>query len=45
MDTFITKRKREIDGKSENDDSAESQRLKSATVSVPPCIVSASSID
>jgi hypothetical protein len=31
MDTFIIKRKREIDEKSENGDSVESQTLKSAS--------------
>ena len=39
MDKFIVKRKREVDEKSENDDSVESQILKSATVSVPTCDV------
>jgi hypothetical protein len=45
MDTFNTKRKREIDEKSENVDNVESQRLKSATISVPTCDVSMSSVD
>lgn len=45
MDKFIIKRKREIDKKNENDDSVESQILRSATVSVPTCDVSASSVE
>jgi hypothetical protein len=45
MDTFITKRKREIEEESEIGYNAESQRRKSATVSVPSCDVSASSVD
>jgi hypothetical protein len=44
MDTFVTKRKLEMEEESENDDSAESQRRKSATVSVPTCDVSVSSV-
>jgi hypothetical protein len=45
MDTFITKWKREMEEKCENGDSAESQRLKSATVAVPICDFSGSSVD
>jgi hypothetical protein len=44
MDIFITKRKREFNGERENDDSVESQILKSVTVSVPTYDVSASSV-
>jgi hypothetical protein len=45
MDRFVTKRKREMEEKCENGDSVASQRLKSATVTVPSCDVSASSVD
>jgi hypothetical protein len=45
MYKFITKRKREIDGKSENDYSVESQKLKSVTFTVPTCDVSMNSVD
>jgi hypothetical protein len=45
MDKFIMKRKREVDEKSENGDSLESQTLISATVSVPTCDVGASSVE
>jgi hypothetical protein len=47
MDKCIVKRKREIGKKKkiEYDDRAESQTLKSATVSVPTCDVSASSVE
>jgi hypothetical protein len=45
MDRFIAKKKRGIDEKSGNDDSVETQRLKSDIVSVPTCDVSASSVD
>jgi hypothetical protein len=44
MDTFVTKRKRGMEEGSENDDSVDT-KLKSATVSVPACDVSASSVD
>jgi hypothetical protein len=45
MDKFVVKRKREVDEEGENDDSVESQTLKSATLSVPICDVSASSVE
>jgi hypothetical protein len=45
MDTFVTKRKRDMEEKCENGDSAESQRLKSAKVTVPSYDFSANSVD
>jgi hypothetical protein len=45
VDIFVTERKLEIDERSKNNDSIESQSLESAIVSVPACDVSSSSVD